>query len=75
MKLVDDVKDAWRWFSVQFPAINLAFLGTWSALPERFQASIPQGAILATAAVLVLLGLGGRLIKQDSPPVDAAPPK
>lgn len=75
MKLVDDVKGAWRWFSVQIPAINLALLGTWGAMPERFQDAIPQGVMLSTAAGLVALGLAGRLVKQDTPLVDKQLPK
>ena len=64
LELVDDAKGAWRWFSVQIPAINLAFLGTWSALPEKFQDALPLPWVLGIAVALILLGIAGRLVKQ-----------
>lgn len=64
MTLVDNVKDCWRWFSVQFPVINLAFLGTWGALPEKFQDALPPSIVLVVSGLLIVAGVAGRLIKQ-----------
>lgn len=69
MKLVDDAKQAWRWFSVQMPAINTAFLLTWANLPERFQSALPVPWVIAIAVALLVLGVVGRLI--DQTPKDA----
>jgi hypothetical protein len=63
--LVDDAKDCWRWLSVQIPALNLAFLATWAMLPAKFQDALPAHWVVAIAAGLLVLGVLGRLIKQD----------
>ena len=70
MRLVDDAKNCWRWLSIQFPALNIAFLGTWGALPAKFQDVIPTPWVMGISAVLIVLGVAGRLIDQ-TPPKDA----
>lgn len=69
--LVDDAKQCWRWLSVQLPALNLAFLGTWSVLPQKFQDALPLPWVVGIAAVLIVLGVAGRLIDQPGKPKDA----
>lgn len=69
MKLVEDAKQAWRWMSIQFPALNLAFLGTWGALPSKFQDAIPTPWVIGISTALIVLGVVGRLI--DQKPKDA----
>lgn len=64
MKLVDDWKTAWKWLSVQLPALNLAFLGAWAALPAKFQDAIPLPWVIGIAVALIVLGMFGRLVKQ-----------
>jgi hypothetical protein len=64
MKLVPDWKKALTWFSVQVPALNVAFLATWSALPEKFQDSLPMPWVIGIAVALIVLGVLGRLVKQ-----------
>ena len=64
MKLVDNWRQAWRMLSVQIPTINIAFLGTWSALPEKFQDVLPMPWVLGIAVVLIVFGVVGRLIDQ-----------
>ena len=64
MKLVEDVKDAWKWLSVQIPVVNFAMLTTWATLPQKFQDAIPLNYILIAAVVLIVLGVVGRVIDQ-----------
>lgn len=64
MKLVPDWRQAWRWMSIQFPALNAAFLSTWALLPEKFQNALPVNTVLWIALALIALGLFGRLIDQ-----------
>ena len=66
MKLVDNAKHWYKMFSLQANTLNLAFLGTWGLLPEKFQDVLPTPALLGIAITLLLLGTVGRLIKQDS---------
>lgn len=64
MKLVDDWKKCLGWFSVQLPAINAAFLLTWSQLPTKFQDALPLPWVIGIAVGLLVLGVIGRLVKQ-----------
>jgi protein-S-isoprenylcysteine O-methyltransferase Ste14 len=67
MRLVDDWRKALKWFSVQIPAVNVAFLATWAALPPKFQDALPVPWVIGIAVVLLVLGIVGRLIKQETP--------
>ena len=64
MKFVDDVKTAWRWFSVQAMAAALAVQGAWVSLPEDMKASIPASYVQWLTLALLALGIGGRLVQQ-----------
>lgn len=64
LEFVPNARRCLRWFSVQIPAANLAFLGIWSALPERFQDALPSSWVMGIAATLIILGVIGRLIAQ-----------
>lgn len=65
MKLVYDWRQAWKWLSMQIPAVNVAFLGTWAVLPSKFQDALPTWAVVAIAISLLVLGMVGRLIQQE----------
>lgn len=64
MKLVPNVKDALRWFSVQAMALQVAALSSWLAIPEEFKAAVPQEGMVAGAVLLAVLGIIGRMIDQ-----------
>lgn len=64
MKLVDDWKGCLRWFSVQIPAVNAAFLLTWTQLPAKFQDALPIPWVVGIAVGLLVLGVIGRLVDQ-----------
>lgn len=64
MKLVDDWKEARKWLSIKLPALNITFLATWAALPEKFQNAIPTPWVIGIAAALIVCGMVGRLVKQ-----------
>lgn len=67
MTLVDNAKQAWKWFSVQAMALALAIQGAWEVLPDDMKASIPHNLVTYTTLALLALGIGGRLVKQDKP--------
>lgn len=66
MKLVDDWKAAWRWFSVQAMTLAGALQGTWVLLPEDLRTSVPQGWVCGLTVGLLVLGVAGRLVKQEA---------
>jgi len=70
MKLVDNAKNAWKWFSMWAMGVPAAVAGVWLVLPESWQslilAQIPPKQL--AWALLAVLGLGivGRLVQQES---------
>lgn len=69
MRLVPDWKQSIKWFSVQFPLVNTAFLGTWAMLPQKFQDALPVPVVIGIAIALIVIGVAGRLV--DQKPKDA----
>ncbi len=65
MKIINNWKQAWRWYSVNCPMLAVALLGCWTALPAEMQAAFTPGELKMTAIVLILLGIGGRFIDQQ----------
>ena len=61
--LVDDVKDAWKWWSVRSNAIALAMPVAWMALPQDFKDAIP-GGLVTCMALASLVALVLRPVKQ-----------
>ena len=55
--------------SVQAPLLNLALIGAWQQTPEDLRAYIPSWAAVTVLCVILVLGVVGRLIKQDLPEV------
>jgi len=58
--LVDDIKDAWRWISVQASAVAIALPVAWMAMPDDFKDAIPGGlvSLMAGASLVALIGRG-----------------
>lgn len=65
MKFVKDVRRAWRWISVQMMLLAGALQAAWIAMPDDLRASLPQSAIQWITFVLLILGIGGRLVDQS----------
>lgn len=64
MRLVDDARKAWRWFSVQAMFVAFVLQGAWEALPPDMKASIPQQYVTYITLFLLAMGIAGRLVKQ-----------
>jgi hypothetical protein len=64
MKLVDDAKQAWRWFSVQAMVLAGAIQGAWVFIPEDMKASIPPTVVQWVTIVLLVFGVAGRIVDQ-----------
>lgn len=65
MKLHNDWRKSWRYFSVQAIAA-LAILPTvWMLLPEDLRASVPDAYKAGLAALIGLAGWIGRIIDQS----------
>jgi hypothetical protein len=64
MKLIDEWRQAWRWFSMQAMVAVAAIQGGWAAMPDDLKAHFPARLVTALSITLLLLGIGGRLVKQ-----------
>ncbi|MCZ0823697.1 DUF7940 domain-containing protein [Dickeya solani] len=66
MKMIDDWKSCWRWFSVHALALAGVIPAVWAELPDDMKASIPAGVMGLVTLAVALCGIVGRLVKQDS---------
>ncbi|HFG0069304.1 hypothetical protein V6124_11840 [Klebsiella pneumoniae] len=67
MKLVDDWKSAWRWFSMHALVLAGIIPTVWAELPTDLKTAIPPGAMGAITAVIAACGVVGRLVNQSKP--------
>lgn len=65
MRLVEEWKGAWRWFSVQAMAASVAVQAAWVALPDDLKQHLPQKLVAALSLGFLLVGIAGRLIRQE----------
>jgi hypothetical protein len=64
-RLVENWHSAWRWFSLQAMALTAAVQAGWAALPDDLRAHFPARAVTAVSVGLLLLGIAGRLVRQE----------
>lgn len=65
MKLVENWKRCYKWFSVQAMTLSSAALAGWNALPDDMRQAFDTKWIMIGASVLLVLGVFGRLIDQE----------
>jgi hypothetical protein len=65
MRLVADWRSAWRWFSLQAMVLSGAVQGAWESLPADLKQYLPPWLGLVMSLAFLLLGIGGRLIRQS----------
>ena len=66
--MVQNWRQAWKWFSVQAFAVIIALPAVWMALPADVKAMVPDGWEKWIVAGIALAGLLGRLIDQQKAP-------
>jgi hypothetical protein len=62
--VIEEWKHAWRWFSVQAMAASAAVQAVWVTLPGDLKQHLPEWLVTALSLVLLLAGIGGRLLRQ-----------
>ena len=65
MKLITEWRQTWRWFSMQAMVAVAAIQGGWAAMPDDLKVHFPARLVTALSIGLLLLGIGGRLVKQN----------
>lgn len=63
--LIEDAKQAWRWFSVQAMVLAGVVQAAWEVLPPDLKAGVPPKLVTWITVGLLALGIAGRLVKQD----------
>jgi hypothetical protein len=53
-----------RWFSLQAMVLVAAIQGGWAAIPDDLKQHFPEKLVAATSVALLVLGIGGRLVRQ-----------
>ncbi len=66
LALIPEARHCWRMFSMQAMSAATALLGAWGALPDSLQAQLPGRLVAGIAVALLVLGMVGRLVQQDS---------
>jgi hypothetical protein len=70
--VIDDWRQAWRFFSLWFISIAGILQSTWDVVPPDIRASMPAGTLKWVTIVLLVLGGVGRFIKQVNQPEGAS---
>ena len=66
MTLVENASSWWKMFSMQAQVINTALLVSWQTLPTTLQTILPVEYLLVISVILLVLGMIGRMVKQDN---------
>jgi len=74
MKLVDDWKKMYRWFSVQAMSLAAAVQGTWILLPADLRTALGTTAVASVSIGLLLFGIFGRVVAQPKTETPKSPP-
>jgi len=64
LKLIEDWRNAWRWFSVNAMLLAAAIQGAWLQVPDDMKATLPPHVVSYSTIVLLVLGVLGRILKQ-----------
>lgn len=64
MKFVENVKNAWKWLSVQMMILAGSIQTAWEAAPADLKSSFTPTQIYYVTISLLAIGIIGRLIKQ-----------
>lgn len=65
MRLVENVKSAWKWYSVQALGVLAVVPMVWVELPADIKSHIPDEWMPYVVSVIALGGLVGRLKAQS----------
>jgi hypothetical protein len=65
MTLVEEWKGAWRWVSMQAMAATMAIQMVWTGLPDDLKRHLPEKLVTALSLGLLLVGICGRLVRQE----------
>lgn len=65
MKLVEDVRHFWKWFSVQAMVLAGAVQSAWAGFGDDLKQNLPHRLVTWLTIGLLIAGIAGRCVKQD----------
>ena len=65
MRLVDDARHWWRWWSLRILAAAAALQAEIVLYPEALKGWLPDRWMHAIALALLLVGAGARMVRQE----------
>lgn len=71
VKWVNNPRAVLRAVSFQCMSASSAIIGGWAALPESWQARVPENVVMALVLALLVVGIVGRFIDQGIQPPKA----
>jgi len=66
LKLIEEWKDAKRWFSIHAMLWASVVQIVWAELPEDLKSYLPSKYVSILTVTLLVLGIGGRLVNQET---------
>ena len=67
MKLVDNWKSAWKWYSIHIMVVIVALPEIWGYFPQEFKDSLPPHALAGLTTFLGISAIVARLVSQEKP--------
>ena len=64
MKLVENIKHAWKWVSMQMMVLALAFQTAWELAPLELKSGLTPTQVYYVTITLLVIGVMGRVVKQ-----------
>jgi len=64
LKLIENWRNAWKWFSVHAMVYAAAIQGAWLQVSDDMKAHIPSYLVSGLTITLLVLGIAGRVVKQ-----------
>lgn len=64
LKLIENWRNAWKWFSVHAMVYAAAIQGAWLQVSDDMKAHVPSYLISGLTITLLVLGIAGRVLKQ-----------
>lgn len=64
MKFVENIKQAWKWISMQMMVLALALQTAWELAPSDLKSMMDPTLVYGITVVILVMGVIGRLVKQ-----------
>ena len=70
LKLVQNWRSAWKWYSVHIMIVIVALPEIWSYFPQEFKDSLPPGTLKYSMMFLGVSAILARMFSQEKPKDD-----